>query len=296
MRRRHRWFPRLWPANIPSVVPELLAPVPITTQKRATDAASAVTIDARSEVHRDLLCAVTDFGLSAKSYYAATDQLNPPYHRAIPGAREPLYVRKTVGTKLQQVDAFLQPFGLQLHILDAYRSLECQQALWNYFWDLAGRMLPKPTDEQRRTFAVRYCSDPRPFDPARTETWPPHLTGGAVDLTLKRRSTGELLFMGGIFDDASEVSHTDYFEVRSSSAAGSGSAQPLNSSDREALRNRRILYHAMARFGFSNYAFEWWHFDWGNPFWAMDEGAKDHGKAAPAAFYGPIREYPAADR
>ena len=41
----------------------------------------------------------------------------------------------------------------------------------------------------------------------------PHSTGGAVDLTICKIRNGEPLYMGSIFDDATELAHTDYFEI-----------------------------------------------------------------------------------
>jgi D-alanyl-D-alanine dipeptidase len=37
--------------------------------------------------------------------------------------------------------------------------------------------------------------------------------------------------------------------------------------------NRRLLFQAMTRAGFTNYPGEWWHFDYGNQRWANVSGS-----------------------
>ena len=69
-----------------------------------------------------------------------------------------------------------------------------------------------------------------------------HNLGSAIDLTLVRARDGRRLRMGGGYDRLGVQSHT------------------LNARG-AALRNRLELRHAMERFGFRNYAREWWHYD-----------------------------------
>ena len=69
------------------------------------------------------------------------------------------------------------------------------------------------------------------------------------------------MFMGGIFDDASDISNTDFFEMESQK-------QALSFSEIEALQNRRLLYHLMTSAGFANNPTEWWHFSYGDQMWA----------------------------
>lgn len=38
--------------------------------------------------------------------------------------------------------------------------------------------------------------------------------------------------------------------------------------NREALENRRLLFHRMTEAGFINYCTEWWHFAYGERMWA----------------------------
>jgi len=112
------------------------------------------------------------------------------------------------------------------------------------------------------------------------------VTGGALDTTLRLRGSGEPLYMGGIFDDPSEVSHTACFE-RKLGNSGNG-AEALLVSDIAALHNRRLLYWSMTEAGFVNYPYEWWHFDLGTQLWVLDGGFGKTGKnQKSSAWYGP---------
>jgi zinc D-Ala-D-Ala dipeptidase len=70
-----------------------------------------------------------------------------------------------------------------------------------------------------------------------------HSRGSAVDLTLYRLDTGELLPMGGDHDLMDERSHHGARGVSAIEA-----------------RNRRTLCDVMERSGFERYDHEWWHY------------------------------------
>jgi D-alanyl-D-alanine dipeptidase len=97
----------------------------------------------------------------------------------------------------------------------------------------------------------------------------PHATGAAVDLTIRWRG-GDMLWMGSIFDDATELAHRDRFENLRGDA--------MSFSDDEARANRRLLHWVMAEEGFAGHPDEWWHFSWGDQLWAKLAGE-------PAAHY-----------
>ena len=116
--------------------------------------------------------------------------------------------------------------------------------------------------------AARYWA--APSDDPRSPS--PHLTGGALDLTLCWADSGEKLWMGSLFDDVSELAHLDRFEPQV--------APPSYSySDAEARANRRLLYWVMIEGGFCANPAEWWHFSHGDQMWARLTGA-------PVAVYG----------
>lgn len=228
-----------------------------------------IPVDLSSKEAAEPLVDVADYGIASESFYARTDGLNAPYRRAFPSAPRRVHCRRGVAERLSHANASLKSRGVELFVLDAFRPVACQKELWNHFLAQAGLALPNGTAADHARYAGQYCSDPTGFDANDPKTWPTHATGGAVDLTLRRRDSGELSYMGGIFDDPTVVSHTRHYEARDDSASGA-----------EARRNRRLLYWTMTGQGFANYAFEWWHFDWGTQMWVMNGGGS-------RAVYGP---------
>lgn len=246
---------------------------------KSSAAYRSVPFSPRGRRSAESLAELRDHGIATDPYYARTDGLNPPYYRPIPGAEHVLRARREVCHRLARVNRRLQSHGVELLVLDAYRSLECQQGLWKFFIEQARRRLQGSSRDVVERYALKFCSDPRRFDRSDSRTWPTHMTGGAVDLTLKRiRGLGEPLFMGSVFDDPSEISQTDHFERpgRSRSSA----------SDNEARTNRRLLYWAMDAEGFSNLSTEWWHYDWGTQLWAFRH-SRETGRQV-SAFYDPV--------
>jgi D-alanyl-D-alanine dipeptidase len=70
-----------------------------------------------------------------------------------------------------------------------------------------------------------------------------HSRGSAIDLTLYRLDTGELVPMGTSFDYMDEGSHHTSKEI------------PGNKAE-----NRRLLCSIMEDSGFESYVYEWWHY------------------------------------
>ncbi len=231
--------------------------------------------DARSE---EPLVDAESIGLAAESYYARNDGLNPPYYCALESAPEKVWLREGVAKRLLEVNEQLAPLGLEVFLFDAYRPVSCQQAIYNWFIEIAKSRLDEPTPESCRLYVQPYISNPSNFDAHDPATWPSHITGGAVDLTLRRRATGEHLYMGGVFDDPSEVSHTSRYETGEFSDSFAS---------REARRNRRLLFWAMHAQGFASLPSEWWHFDWGNQMWSKNRHRAIPSEMGLLAFYGP---------
>lgn len=229
-------------------------------------------VNLKAAKSKDKLVSIDSFNIAGESYYARTDKLNAPYYRSFASAPKKILLRLTAAQKLQELNAKLAPLGLELFVFDGFRPVSCQKDLWQYFLNQAKRALPEGSEAEQIAYAARYCSNPSRYKSSDSTTWPTHCTGGAVDLTLRRRATGELLYMGSIFDDDAEVSHTDYFE----------STNKTHASELEARGNRRLLYWAMKSVGFENYHYEWWHYDYGNQMWLMNRGDK----AQAEAFWG----------
>ena len=141
--------------------------------------------------------------ISGEKFYARTDGCNFPYNKRIEGAIDGLYARTSVAKRLQQANLFLKKHDrdLELYVLDAYRSLQCQHGLWDFFSAAYRREHPHASQADVDAFTLTYVSDPRGFNPGKPETHPLHSTGGAIDLTLRRCSTGEIIDMGTPFPD-----------------------------------------------------------------------------------------------
>ena len=207
--------------------------------------------------------------IAGNAWYARDDGLNPPYYQKLSNYSK-IYLRKSVVEKLQKINQKLKKHSLELYLLDGWRSINTQAQLWEFFIKSAYTQSSNANKEEAEKIAAQFCSNPSLFDPQKPETSPPHATGGAVDLTLRNFKTKEHLFMGGIFDDPSEISFTRFFEDK----------ENLNPSSIEARNNRRIIYHLMIEEDFTPHPCEWWHFDFGNFRWAKNKKTK--------AFYGYI--------
>jgi D-alanyl-D-alanine dipeptidase len=170
------------------------------------------------------------------------------YYQGIAGALPECYVRKTVKDKLLEARSYL-PEGLDFMIYDGYRPICVQQRLWNYYRRDIANKNPGLSDEE-----IDYKTSFFVSKPSYDELSPSlHNTGGAVDLTLVTTS-GLALNMGTLFDDFTDRAWTNHFEMYT---------------DCEEVKiNRRILYNAMLKAGFTNLPSEWWHYDYGDKFWA----------------------------
>jgi D-alanyl-D-alanine dipeptidase len=224
-------------------------------------------IDEKNHLFNEPLVDVSDFGIEGKNFYNRTE--NPPYYESIPGSLQKLRVRRSVARRLKEADIILRENGLRLHLHDALRPIEIQKHFHDVWMPAQIRKEhPELSDAQVLVEVEKYWAAPSASEgrPA------PHATGAAVDLTLYYRESNEPLYMGSIFDDVSDLAHTDYFELQ---------AIPARYSDVEARANRRILYWTMSDAGFANNPNEWWHFSWGDQMWAKltDEPAAHYGLA-----------------
>lgn len=182
----------------------------------------------------------------------------------IPGAIDECYVREGVYRRLLDVARSL-PAGLGLVILDGWRPWRVQQYLFDTLQEAIRSHHPTLDDEALLARTREFVSVP-----SREASAPsPHLTGGAVDVTLCD-ADGLALDMGTLFDEAVPASHTVALEA----------LDRPDARQRRARDNRRRLVGAMLEQGFTNLPSEWWHFDAGDQLWA-------HYSGQPRALYGP---------
>ena len=114
-----------------------------------------------------------------------------------------------------------QAEGFGLTIFDAYRPWRITKKLWD----------ATPAGPQRN-----YVANPKKGSK--------HNRGCAVDLSLHRLDTGQLVEMPSGYDEFSERAHRDFID-----------ASP------EAIANRTRLERSMEAVGFRDISNEWWHFD-----------------------------------
>ena len=176
---------------------------------------------------------------------------DPRYHAAgLPGAMPSAWVRRGVAQRLARAADAL-PDGLGLIVWDGYRPIATQAALYSTYLDELTMVHPDwPTDALEEA-AARYVTPPSRSLVAP----PPHLTGGAVDLTLSD-AQGRALDLGTDFDAFVPEAATRGLE-------------DVPGPERDL---RRVLFWAMCDQGFTAYHEEWWHFDYGDQFWGLATG------------------------
>ncbi len=238
-------------------------------------------LDLRDARAQEPLVALAEYALAGESYYARTDGGNAPYHRPIAGSLSVPWARRSVAEKLSRVNRALHRRGYRLFVWDAYRPVACQRGLWDFFWEKALAEAPDADDATLRARVLTFVSDPSGFNPDDPASAPTHATGGAIDLTLQHLGTGTVAEMGADFDETSERSASDFYEL----ALERGEI----AADDPRLLHRRLLHTAMREEGFVNYPPEFWHFDWGNQMYIRNLAAMG-GDAPQAAWYGYARQ------
>ncbi len=171
------------------------------------------------------------------------------YHRLGYTTEPRLRARRGIAERLRRVDAAL-PHGWRLRIWDAWRPRAVQRALYQAFRRQLAARHPDWDEAALETELHRFVAPPD-RGPGHV---PPHLTGGAVDLTLQD-AEGRELDLGSAFDELSARAPT--------AAPGLLPA---------ARANRDVLVRAMAEAGFVNWPDEWWHWGCGDPLSAALRG------------------------
>ena len=134
------------------------------------------------------------------------------------GAVEKLKLVEDSLNRIRRYNGKEYPAGLGLRIWDAFRPISVQYKMWEIVPD------------------ARYVADPKKGSS--------HNRGGAVDVTLIDRSSGEELAMPTDFDYFGEEAHHDF------------KGHPT-----DVLQNRTLLKEIMVNIGgFAFYKEEWWHY------------------------------------
>lgn len=178
-----------------------------------------------------------------------------------PGTHKQVFCRESILDRLQKISEFLYPhYGLL--IFDAFRTRTTQKFLFDSFFDFIHAKKPHLNDAELQIEVRKYVS--HPDEPARFAV-PPHNSGGAIDLAFYNLETKKILDFGCAFDETEIISSSDFFEQEPQMELGILNEQWLH-----IRKNRRLLFHTMIHFGFTNFASEWWHYDLGDCLWAHE--------------------------
>ncbi|WP_019120849.1 M15 family metallopeptidase [Brevibacillus massiliensis] len=172
------------------------------------------------------------------------------YHHGYEGALPDCFLREGAAGLLLKAAEQL-PDGYCFVVLDGWRSYKLQTSIYNRFkHELMRKGWTEGIElkEELTKFVALPSEDPKKPSP--------HLTGGAVDLTIS--GPDGWIEMGTSFDDFTSKAMTRYYEE----------AVDIDEQGEAIRKNRRWLYHLLTGVGFTNYHKEWWHFDYGNPPWA----------------------------
>jgi len=187
-------------------------------------------------------------------------QVEPAYLKmSIPQAMSQCFLRFGVYQRLQQAATQL-PDGITLVALDGWRPVAVQHNLFNNLLNQMVHTHPEQDAKQQHATARNFVAPPSTSVTAPS----PHLTGGAIDVTLADKN-GNLLDMATEFDEVSPLSYTASLELITTPSA----AQQVS------IINRRMLYSVMINSGFTNLPSEWWHFDFGDQLWAWYSGSSE---------------------
>ncbi len=175
--------------------------------------------------------------------------------QGIKGALPECFIRESVYDKLLEAVNYL-PTGFKFLIYDAWRPKIVQYELFNRLKDEIKNENPSLNEKELDNLVQEYVALPSDDQKAPS----PHLTGGAIDLTIIDQD-GKELEMGTAFDETDKKTHTTYYEKILNK-------RELTKQEEVILKNRRLLYNIMTEVGFVNYPHEWWHFDYGDQVWA----------------------------
>lgn len=170
------------------------------------------------------------------------------FKNKIPEATPICYLREEVYNMLLTAAKKL-PKGYKLKVYDAWRPLNVQKYLYNFYRDNIIKSFSHLPPSEIEKIVSGFVSVP-----SENKLTPPvHTTGGAVDVTIVDKN-GDELDMGTVFDAFEESANTYFFE---------------ESKYEQIKTNRRLLYNTMISVGFTNLPSEWWHYDYGDAFWAL---------------------------
>ena len=151
----------------------------------------------------------------------------------------------------------LIPENYGLLVWDVYRPREVQGSLFEWMSNEIKKKKPLLSHNENYNETLKYMSAPSKVG---DKYCPPHLSGGAIDLTFFDTDSGLELDMGTLFDDCTDAAGRDFFNKK----------EDLSESEIIIKQRRNLLRNSMEKVGFTSYLHEWWHFDIGDTFWGRE--------------------------
>lgn len=171
--------------------------------------------------------------------------------------RRETYLRESVAVRLCRAATRL-PNGYTLLLIEGWRAPHIQHRMYLAVWNRFAEAHPDWSASHLKKVVNRFSAPMNPSVP------PPHITGGALDISL-----GDA--------HGNPVDLRSPYEWRDSR----GYLLKARGLSAEAERNRMILHDALAAEDITNYPAEFWHYSHGDQGWA-------YRGSHPAAKYGPI--------
>ena len=171
-------------------------------------------------------------------------------HPKFEGLERTPKVRKRVAEMLAEAAESLSS-GIDIVIIEGFRPISNQQFMYEEIRKEFSQRHPEWNKSTLMRMTNTMSAPPDDSCP------PPHITGGAVDLSLMKMPSREWLDM------------TSPFEMDETSAPGD-----TKGLSEEAQKNRNLLSDTLKKTGLTPYLGEWWHWSYGDSGWALRIGAK----------------------
>ena len=156
--------------------------------------------------------------------------------RSVNGYESPIGILSTKATKaLAKVQKELKEQGLGLKVFDSYRPQRAVTSFDNWAKntnDTIAKRAFYPDIDKKNLFKLGYIASKSG-----------HSRGSTLDLTIIHLETKQELDMGSTFDFFGPISHHN-----------------TNAITAEQKQNRELLRTTMLKYGFKEYAEEWWHY------------------------------------
>lgn len=239
-------------------------PIPVSEVKRDIDL-SHVELDKSHPLFNDPIVKLSDYGVRGRSYYA-----HQQWFDSVEGLELPkeAFVRQDIAERLAVINDYLNSDranfikkalgykNIDLYVTDAYRPMWLVKKLYSEIYpNNLRRDHPDWNEEQVISERDIRCAKPSPYAA--------HLSGGAIDVVLSNKDTGQKIPNGVLQGDPATVRPRYYEELLAEK-------NELSEEEHNYLLVRRVQYHLLSasRSKRSGYNFvntrEIWHYGTGD--------------------------------